>query len=55
MKPQKYQINFIDYTIDVYGKNRKITILAKSIDSALEKAYKKHPKMKSPSVSILTK
>ena len=49
----KYQINWTDYSVDRYGKYRKMTLNAISVSDALNKFYKKHPRGRLPSVSIV--
>jgi hypothetical protein len=48
----KYTITFTDFSGDIYGKTRRMTVEAIDSEKALNKAYKKFPKMKCPSVSL---
>jgi hypothetical protein len=49
----KYRVDWVDFSIDRYGKCRKVTIEASSTEDALNKAYKKFPRMRLPSVSLI--
>lgn len=52
-KTLKFRIDWLDYSLDPYGKCRKTTVRAKSLSYALEMFYKKNPKARKPSVSLV--
>lgn len=49
----KYKIDWVDYSKEAFGKPRKYTASATSLDKALSAFYKKYPKGKMPSVSCV--